>query len=146
MINPAEGTNPMTMPELTVVAQGTLPAGERWEVRAGGTDEDYYTFLRTVHPDGRYDEGGMGGPKLPDGAIVTTYIGQADGGLLRVLARTISVVFWMRLELGSGEVRVLTPVGHDGPLGLSFYAALLPPAQTVTALLPLSLKGEVIGP
>jgi hypothetical protein len=53
MINPAEGTNPMTMPELTVVAQGTLPAGERWEVRAGGTDEDYYTFLRTVHPDGR---------------------------------------------------------------------------------------------
>jgi hypothetical protein len=88
----------------------------------------------------------MGGPKLPDGAIVTTYIGQADGGLLRVLARTTSVVFWMRLELGSGEVRVLTPVGHDGPLGLSFYAALLPPAQTVTALLPLSLKGEIIGP
>ena len=43
----------MTMPELTVVAQGTLPTGERWEVRAGGTDQDYYTFLRTVHPDGR---------------------------------------------------------------------------------------------
>jgi hypothetical protein len=52
----------------------------------------------------------------------------------------------MRLELGSGEVRVLTPVGHDGARGLSFYAALLPPAQTVTALLPLNLKGEVIGP
>jgi hypothetical protein len=28
---------------------------------------------------------------------------------------------------------------------LSFYAALLPPTQTVTALLPLNLKGEVIG-
>jgi hypothetical protein len=146
MINPAEGTNPMTMPELTVVAQGTLPAGERWEVRAGGTDQDYYTFLRTVHPDGRQDEGGMGGPKLPEDAIANIYTGRADGGLLRVLARTISVVYWMRLELGSGEVRVLIPVGHDGPLGLSFYAALLPPAQTVTALLPLNLRGEVIGP
>jgi len=136
----------MTMPGLTVVAQGTLPAGERWAVRAGGTDEDYYTFLRTVHPDGHRDEGGMGGPTLPDGAVLNTYIGQADGGLLRVLARTLSTVYWMRLELGSGGVRVLTPVGHDGARGLSFYAALLPPAQTVTALLPLDLRGEVIGP
>ena len=136
----------MTMPELTVVAQGTLPTGENWAVRAGGTDEDYYTFLRTVHPDGRYDEGGMGGPKLPDDAMASIYIGQADGGLLRVLARTNPFICWMRLELGSGEVRVLTPVGHDGPLSLSFYAALLPPAQTVTALLPLNPKGEVIGP
>lgn len=136
----------MTMPELTVVAQGTLPAGERWAVRAGGTDEHYYTFLRTEHPDGRHDEGGMGGQKLPDGGIMTTYVGQADGGLVRVLARTIPVIYWMRLELGSGEVRVLTPVGHDGARGLSFYAALLPPAQTVTALLPLSPRGEVIGP
>ena len=136
----------MTMPGLTVVAQGTLPAGERWAVRAGGTDEDYYTFLRTVHPDGRWDEGGMGGPMLPDGGLVSTYIGQADGGLLRVLARTSTAIYWMRLELGSGEVRVLSPVGHDGPNGLSFYAALLPPAQTVTALLPLDLRGEVIGP
>ncbi len=136
----------MTMPELTVVAQGTLPTGERWEVRAGGTDQDYYTFLRTVHPDGRRDEGGMGGPTLLAGAVLNTYIGQADGGLLRVLARTLSTVYWMRLELGSGEVRVLTPVGHDGARGLSFYAALLPPAQTVTALLPLNLRGEVIGP
>ena len=135
----------MAMPDLTVVAQGALPTGERWEVRAGGTDQDYYTFLRTVHPDGRYDEGGMGGPTLPAGGIITTYIGQADGGLLRVLARTRSVINWMRLELGSGEVRVLAPVGHDGARGLSFYAALLPPAQTVTALLPLNLKGEVIG-
>ena len=94
----------MTMPELTVVAQGTLPTGERWAVRAGGTDQDYCTFLRTVHPDGRQDEGGMGGPKLPDDAIASIYIGQADGGLLRVLARTISVIHWMRLELGSGDL------------------------------------------
>jgi len=136
----------MTMPELTVVARGTLPAGQRWEVRAGGTDQDYYTFLRTVHPDGRYDEGGMGGPTLPDGGIITTYMGWADGGLLRVLARTSTAIYWMRLELGSGEVRVLTPVGHDGPLGLSFYAALLPRTETVTAFLPLNLRGEVIGP
>ena len=103
-----------------------MPAGERWQVRAGGTDQDYYTFLRTVHPDGRWDEGGMGGPTLPDGAVLNTYIGQADGGLLRVLARTLPVINWMRLELGSGEVRVLTPVGHDGPRGVSFYAPVGP--------------------
>ncbi len=137
----------MAMPALTVRGRGSLPTGERWEVRAGGSSEEYYTFLRTVHPDGHEDEGGMGGPKLPaGGGLLTTYTGQASGGLQRVLARTITGIGWMRLELGSGEVRVLSPVGHDGAQGLAFYAVLLPPAETVTALLPLSPEGEVIGP
>jgi hypothetical protein len=52
------------MADLTVVAEGDAPAGERWYLKAGGSADDYYTMLETVHPDGHRDEGGMGGPVL----------------------------------------------------------------------------------
>ncbi len=133
----------MAMPELTVVAQGALPTGERWAVRAGGTTRDYYTFLGTVHPDGHRDKGGMGGPPLRPGRVVNCSTGR---GLLRVLARTAPQVRRIRLELGSGEVRELAPAGADPARGLTFFAALLRPAQTLTALLPLDAEGQVIDP
>jgi hypothetical protein len=34
----------MPFPQLAVVAEGDLPTGERWAVKAGGTAEDYYTL------------------------------------------------------------------------------------------------------
>jgi hypothetical protein len=54
----------MPMPELTVIARGEGPGGERWSLRGGGSAADCYTLLETVHPDGQRDEGGMGGPVL----------------------------------------------------------------------------------
>ena len=50
------------MLDLAVIAAGETSAGERWYLRAGGSADDYYTMLETVHPDGHRDEGGMGGP------------------------------------------------------------------------------------
>ena len=50
----------MPIPDMTVVAEGDLPSGEHWILTAGGTAEDYYTFLETVHSDGHRDEGGSG--------------------------------------------------------------------------------------
>jgi hypothetical protein len=50
--------NGMSPPELPVVAEGEGSRGERWYLKAGGSSEDYYTMLGTVHPDGRRDEGG----------------------------------------------------------------------------------------
>jgi hypothetical protein len=49
-------------PDLTVIAEGDAPGGELWYLRAGGSAENFYTLLETVHPDGSRDEGGMGGP------------------------------------------------------------------------------------
>jgi hypothetical protein len=103
----------MPLPHLAVVAEGDLPTGERWAVRAGGTAEDYYTLLETVHPDGRRDEGGMGGPPLYPGHNLNTYTGGDDRGPHPVLARTSVRVRWLRMELDSGEVRDLEPVGSD---------------------------------
>jgi hypothetical protein len=136
----------MPLPELAVVAEGDLPTGERWAVKAGGTAEDYYTLLETVHPGGRCDEGGMGGLLLYPGRHLNTYTGADDRGLRRNLARTSSRVRWLRIELASGEVRDLPPVGSDTTRGLNFFAALLPWTAHVTSLIGLDAQGQILEP
>lgn len=43
----------MPPPELTSLAEGDLPSSQLWILRAGGTREDFHTFLTTcAHPDG----------------------------------------------------------------------------------------------
>ena len=54
----------MSLPDLAVLAEGDLATGEHWILKAGGTRDEFYTFLETIHPDGHRDEGGMGGPPL----------------------------------------------------------------------------------
>jgi hypothetical protein len=131
-------------PDLAVVAEGALPTGERWTVTAGGTLRDYYTFLRTEHPDGHSDEGGMGGPPLYPGSLLNTYTGAADRGLQRLLVRTSGRVQRLRLKLSTGESRELLPVGTDSAVGLAFFAALLPRTVTVIQLSGLDAAGQVV--
>jgi hypothetical protein len=131
-------------PELAVVAEGSVPTGEQWTVTAGGTSRDYYTFLKTVHPDGHSDEGGMGGPPLYPGSLLNTYTGAADRGLQRLLVRAARGVQQLHLELSTGESRDLLPAGTDDTVGLTFFAALLPRAVTVTQLTGLGPGGQVV--
>ena len=136
----------MPFPELAIVAEGDLPTGEHWTVKAGGTAGDYFTFLETVHPDGHRDEGGMGGPPLYAGHNLNSYVGGDDRGLRRILARTSPKVRWLRLELASGEVRELAPVGADPAQGLNFFAALLPWTVSLAALTALDADRRVLEP
>jgi hypothetical protein len=131
-------------PDLAVVAEGSLPTGEQWTVTAGGTSRDYYTFLKTVHPDGHSDEGGMGGPPLYPGSLLNTYTGVADRGLQRLLVRAGRSVQRLHLELSTGESRDLLPAGGDDAVGLTFFAALLPRTVTVTQLSGLGPGGQVV--
>src|SRR5215831_5234759 len=62
----------MSLSELPVVAEGEGTQGERWFLRAGGSSEAYFSMIETVHPDGRRDEGGMGGPALYPGQLLNT--------------------------------------------------------------------------
>lgn len=136
----------MPLPYLTVVAEGDLPTGERWAVKAGGTAEDYYTLLETVYPDGHRDEGGMGGPSLYPGCDLNIYTGGDDRGLRRILARTSPRVRRLRMELASGEIRDLEPVGSDTACSLTFFAALVPWTVRVTALAGLDANGQIVEP
>jgi hypothetical protein len=136
----------MPFRDLAVVAQGELPTGEHWAVKAGGTAQDYYTLLETVHPDGHRDEGGMGGPPLYPGRNLNTYTGGDDRGLRRILARTGPNVRRLRLELTTGEVLDLVPVGADPAHRLNFFAVLLPRTAGVTSLTALDADGQVLEP
>lgn len=131
-----EGAWPMPMPGMGPVAEGDLPTGEHWILRAGGDAEDYYSFLETIHPDGHRDEGGMGGPPLYPGQHLNTYTGGNDRGLRRVIVRADPTVQRLLMELDTGEHQELEPVGADQQFGVVFFAALLPWASC-----PVSLKG-----
>jgi hypothetical protein len=131
-------------PDLAVVAEGDLPTGEHWVLRAGGTAEDYYTFLETVHPDGHSDQGGMGGPPLQPGQYLNTYTGGSDQGLRRVIVRCDSQVHRLRMELDPAEWRELAPVATDPTTGLTFFIALLPWAVCPLTLEALDREGHVL--
>jgi hypothetical protein len=132
------------MPDLAVIAQGETIAGEHWYLKAGGSAEDYYTMLETVHPDGHRDEGGMGGPVLYPDQLVNLYIGRADTGPLRVIVRADLQVRQLRLRSQRGEQCEIRSVTADTELGVTFFAILLPWDNGLASIEALDADGQVL--
>ena len=133
--------------DLTVVAEGELPSGERWYLKAGGSADDYYTLMETVHSDGRRDEGGMGGPVLYPGRLLNVYTGRADPGFLRVIVRADRRVRRLRFQSEMGErCDMLLPTVSNDILGVTFFAALLPWETSLVSLQGLDADGHVLPP
>ncbi len=116
----------MAEPDRAVIAEGDLPSGEHWILRAGGTSAEFVTFLETIHRDGRRDQGGMAGPPLWPGSIMNVYTGGTDTGLRRIVARADQRVALVRVQLANGEHLDLPPVATLPDPGLAFFATLLP--------------------
>jgi hypothetical protein len=134
----------MPLPEMPVIAEGEAPGGARWYLKAGGSAEDYYTMIETVHADGRRDEGGMGGPPLYPGSLLNLYTGRADDGPLRVIVRADPRVRRLRLESGNHQWCESLPVGDDPAVGVTFFASLLPWRTEVTSMQGMAADGEVL--
>jgi hypothetical protein len=132
------------MLDLAVIATGETSAGERWYLRAGGSADDYYTMLETVHPDGHRDEGGMGGPVLYPDRLLNLYTGRADDGPLRVIARADQRVRHLRFRSLRGEQCEMRPVAADGELGVTFFAILLPWDNELASIEVLDADGHVL--
>lgn len=136
----------MAGPEVAVIAEGDLPSGERWILRAGGTSGEFGTFLETIRPDGSRDEGGMGGPPLLPGSIMNIYTGGTDTGLRRIVIRADRSVASVRLQLASGEHRDLLPVAARPDPDLVFFATLLPRAVALASVTAIDATGRVLEP
>jgi hypothetical protein len=135
----------VAMPELTVVAEGDAPGGEHWYLKAGGSAADYYTLMETVHPDGRRDEGGMGGPVLYPGRLLNVYTGRADPDLLRVIVRADRRVRQLHFDSERGErCDMLLPTVDDADLGVALFACLLPWETDIASLQVLDADGRVL--
>jgi len=132
------------MLDLAVIATGETSAGERWYLKAGGSADDYYTMLETVHPDGHRDEGGMGGPVLYPGRLLNLYTGRADTGPLRVIARADQRVRQLRFRSQRGEQCETRPAAADGELGATFFAVLLPWDNELASIEALDADGQVL--
>ena len=136
----------MPQPDLVVLAEGDLPAGQHWILKGGGTRDDFYTFLETIHPDGHRDEGGMGGKLLNERSLMNTYTGGSDQGLRRVVVRADPRVATVRVELASGELLDLPPVATRSDLGVSFFAALLSQAEGLVSVTAVGADGQMLEP
>jgi hypothetical protein len=132
------------MPDLAVIAQGEIVAGEHWYLKAGGSAVDYYTMLENVHPDGHRDEGGMGGPVLYPDQLVNLYTGRADTGPLRVIVRADLRVRQLRLRSQRGEQCEMRPVTADADLGVTFFAILVPWDSGLASIEALDADGQLL--
>jgi hypothetical protein len=132
--------------DLPVVAEGDLPTGERWILKAGGTSTDYYTFLETVHLDGHRDEGGMGGPPLYPGTLMNTYSGGTEHGLRRVVIRADPRVARVRVKLATGEGLELAQLATQPEMGIAFFAALLPRTAELVSVTAIGADGQTLEP
>lgn len=134
----------MSQPELPILAEGDLPTGHRWVLRAGGTDAEFATFLETIYPDGRHDSGGMAGALLYSGSLMNTYTGGTGRGLRRVLVRADPRVTRVHLHVASGEHLELAPVATLSDPGLTFFAVLLPQEIGLVSVTALDADGQEI--
>jgi hypothetical protein len=133
-------------PDLAVIAEGDLPSGERWILRAGGTSGEFGTFLETIHPDGRRDQGGMSGPPLWPGSIMNVYTGGTDTGPRRLVVRADQGVTRVRVQLADGERLDLPPVAALPDAGLAFFATLLPRTAALVCVTAIAASGQVLEP
>ena len=136
----------MPQPDLIVLAEGDLPAGQHWILKAGGARGDFYTTLETIHPDGHRDKGGMGGPPLYPGSLMNTYTGGSGQGLRRVVVRADPRVARVRVQLASGEQLDLPPLATRPDVGVSFFAALLPRTAELASVTAVGADGQILEP
>jgi hypothetical protein len=136
----------MAASDLTEIAAGDLPSGEHWILRAGGPAADFGTFLETIHPDGRRDEGGICGPLLWPGSLMNVYTGGTESGPRRIVVRADPRVALVRLHLASGERLELLPVATMPDPSLAFFATLLPRTAALVSVTAVDAGGHALEP
>jgi hypothetical protein len=97
------------MESLVEVLRGDGPDGLTWRILAGGTEDDFRTYVERRHGDARATSG-MRGPKLYPGQRINIWTGRADGIPPFVMVR------------GAVEVTGVVALGRSGreyPLALS---------------------------
>jgi hypothetical protein len=132
--------------DLKVVAEGEDPGGVHWYLKAGGSADNYYTFIETIHPDQHRDEGGMGGPALYPGRLLNIYTGRADRGPLRVIVRSDPRVQRLLFYSEMGERCDLLANANDPAVGVNLFAILLPWTTSVVAMHGLNADGQLLAP
>ncbi|HMG64366.1 MAG TPA: hypothetical protein VK599_15595 [Streptosporangiaceae bacterium] len=134
------------MPDLTVVAEGEAPGGDRWELLVGGPANDYWTMLETVYRDGRRARGGAAGPALSPDDLLSLYTGRFELGPLQVIVRAGARVRRVRLVSEAGERFDMLPAAHVPAIGVTLFAGLLPWTADVVWIEGLDDDGHVLSP
>lgn len=102
----------------SLIAAGIFEGGLRWRLHAAGSDQDYSTDFHLVG----YHHGGMGGPKLPVGALINAYTGRDDSGPLAIAVRADPSVSGVDVVMLDGTTAPLVCAASID--GLRFYVGV----------------------
>jgi hypothetical protein len=134
----------MSVPNLSKVSEGGFSDGRRWTITAGGTSEDFYTFVDIVNADGREEGGGgFGGPIVQTGSLVNSYVGRRDDGPVYILFRAIPLVAALHLVI-AGQTIELRPLGIDKEFGTVFFLWIGSADDYPTALTALGAEDQIL--
>ena len=128
-----------------VIAEGVTGDGVRWTLRAGGSDENYSTMLRTEDAAGVIDNGGMGGPKLWAPQRLNVYSGgNPDRGPRGVVVRCDPSIVRLVLVQEPDVEMDLTRCGDDVIDGLRFGLALIDSDVRLREIVGFDSSGLVV--
>ena len=130
--------------DAALVGEGFSDEGIRWELRAGGTKEDFATLVSAWDNQGPLGERGMAGPLLPHDHLVCLYTGGGDRGPRYVVARTDSSVSTLELKHDRGRKSDVPLFTVPALRGIRFGVAFIDRDVPVRAVVAHDEGGRVV--
>jgi hypothetical protein len=126
------------------MAEGFGAGGERWTLLTDGTGRRRRTMVQVVETDGRRWGAGFGGPPLPPGRRLATFVGRSGGGAHLVIVRAAADVHAAVATLTDGSREDLTLHGDAAELGSRLAVLVFPAELDLHALVALDRDGHVL--
>lgn len=125
-----------------VLAEGLGTGGERWTLTTDGTGRRRRTMVQVVETDGRRWGAGFGGPPLPPGRRLATFVGRSGAGAHLVIVRAAADVRAVVATLSDGSREDLSLHGDAAEFGARLAVLVYPAELDLHGLVLLDGNGR----
>jgi hypothetical protein len=125
-----------------VLAEGLGTGGERWTLTTDGTGRRRRTMVQVVETDGRRWGAGFGGPPLPPGRRLATFVGRSGAGAHLVIVRAAADVRAVVATLSDGSREDLSLHGDPVEFGARLAVLVYPAELDLHGLVMLDGNGR----
>ena len=124
-----------------MLAQGLGTGGERWTLTATPVRKRLQVMVEVVQPDGVRWVSGSGGPALPPGRRVATFVGRSGPSSHLVIVRVTADVRAVVATLSDGTREDLRLHGDADMLGARIAVLVFPPELELQRLVLMDADG-----
>lgn len=124
-----------------MLAEGLGTGGERWTLTTDRTSHRHRTMVQVVETDGRRWGAGFGGPPLPPGRRLATFVGRSGAGAHLVIVRAAADVRAVVATLSDGSREDLSLHGDGAEFGARLAVLVYPAELDLHALVLLDGNG-----